>query len=72
MSYCQGQAQELALWGVQEELIKHFCEGVTARSAAQIVGMNRNTAILHYSKGQDPRLGARKRIVGQRPRDCYD
>jgi transposase len=36
--------------GVQEELIKYFCAGVTARSAAQIVGVNRNTAILFYHK----------------------
>jgi transposase len=36
--------------GVQEELIKYFCAGVTARSAAQIAGMNRNTAILFYHK----------------------
>ncbi len=37
--------------GVQEELIKYFCGGVTARSAAQIAGVNRNTAILFYHKG---------------------
>jgi transposase len=36
--------------GVQEELIKYFCMGVTARSAAQIAGVNRNTAILFYHK----------------------
>jgi transposase len=36
--------------GVQEELIKYFCAGVTARSAAQIAGVNRNTAILFYHK----------------------
>ena len=36
--------------GVQEELIKYFCGGVTARSAAEIAGVNRNTAILFYHK----------------------
>jgi transposase len=36
--------------GIQEELIKYFCMGVTARSAAQIAGVNRNTAILFYHK----------------------
>lgn len=35
---------------VQEELIKYFCGGVTARSAAEIAGVNRNTAILFYHK----------------------
>jgi transposase len=35
---------------VQEELIKYFCACVTARSAAQIAGVNRNTAILFYHK----------------------
>lgn len=36
--------------GVQEELIKYFCGGVTARAAAEISGVNRNTAILLYHK----------------------
>ena len=36
--------------GVQEELIKYFCGGVTARAAAEISGVNRNTAILFYHK----------------------
>lgn len=38
------------MWGVQEELIKYFCGGVSARSAAEISGVNRNTAILFYHK----------------------
>jgi transposase len=36
--------------GVQEELIKYFCAGVTARAAAEVSGVNRNTAILFYHK----------------------
>lgn len=36
--------------GIQEELIKYFCAGVTARSAAEVSGVNRNTAILFYHK----------------------
>jgi transposase len=36
--------------GVQEELIKYFWAGVTARLAAQIAGVNPNTAILFYHK----------------------
>ena len=36
--------------GVQEELIKYFCGGVTARAAAEISRVNRNTAILFYHK----------------------
>ena len=36
--------------GSQEELIKYFCGGVTARAAAEISGVNRNTAILFYHK----------------------
>lgn len=35
---------------VQEELIKYFCAGVTARAAAEVSGINRNTAILFYHK----------------------
>ena len=34
--------------GVQEELIKYFCGGVTARAAAEISGVNRNTAASAY------------------------
>jgi transposase len=35
---------------IQNELIKYFCAGVTARSAAQLTGVNRNTAILFFHK----------------------
>jgi transposase len=35
---------------IQIELIKYFCAGVTARSAAQMAGINRNTAILFFHK----------------------
>ena len=36
--------------GVQEELIKYFCGGVTARAAGEISSVNRNTAILFHHK----------------------
>ena len=35
---------------VQEELIKYFCAGVSARTAAALAGVNRNTALLFYHK----------------------
>ena len=35
---------------IQIELIKYFCAGTTARSAAQLSGINRNTAILFFHK----------------------
>ena len=35
---------------IQIELIKYFCAGVPARSAAQLTGVNRNTAILFFHK----------------------
>lgn len=35
---------------IQIELIKYFCAGATARSAAELTGVNRNTAILFYRK----------------------
>ena len=35
---------------IQIELIKYFCAGVTARSAAQMTGINRNTAVLFFHK----------------------
>ncbi len=35
---------------IQKELIKYFCAGVTARSAAQLTGVNRNTAVLFFHK----------------------
>ena len=36
--------------GMQEELIKYFCAGVSARAAAEVSGVNRNTAVLFYHK----------------------
>ncbi len=35
---------------IQIELIKYFCAGATARSAAELSGVNRNTAILFFHK----------------------
>ncbi len=35
---------------IQQELIKYFCAGVTARSAAELTGVNRNTSILFFHK----------------------
>ena len=35
---------------IQEELIKQFVAGAPARTAAELVGVNRNTAILYYHK----------------------
>ena len=35
---------------IQIELIKYFCAGATARSAAELVDVNRNTAVLFYHK----------------------
>ena len=35
---------------IQIELIKYFCAGATARSAAELSGINRNTAILFFHK----------------------
>lgn len=35
---------------IQIELLKYFCTGTTARSAAGLVGVNRNTAILFFHK----------------------
>ena len=35
---------------IQNELLKYFCAGVTARSAAELTGVNRNTAILFFHK----------------------
>lgn len=42
----------------QEELIKYFCAGVSARSAAEVSGVNRNTAILFYHKLREVILAA--------------
>ena len=35
---------------IQIELIKYFAAGVTARSAAQLTGINRNSAVLFFHK----------------------
>ena len=35
---------------IQVELLKYFCAGTTARSAAELAGVNRNTAILFFHK----------------------
>ena len=35
---------------IQRELIKHFVAGASARSAAELCGVNRNTAILYFHK----------------------
>jgi len=35
---------------IQVELLKYFCAGTTARSAAELTGVNRNTAILFFHK----------------------
>ncbi len=35
---------------IQKELIKYFCAGATARSAAGLSGVNRNTSILFFHK----------------------
>jgi len=35
---------------IQTELIKYFCAGATARSAAELSGVNRNTAVLFFHK----------------------
>jgi transposase len=35
---------------IQLELIKYFCAGVTARSAAELTGVNRHTATLFFHK----------------------
>ena len=35
---------------IQLELLKYFCAGTTARSAAELTGVNRNTAILFFHK----------------------
>ena len=35
---------------IQIELIKYFCAGSTARSASELTGVNRNTAVLFFHK----------------------
>ena len=36
--------------GTQKRLLEHFVAGTPARSAAELVGVNRNTATLYYRK----------------------
>ncbi len=38
------------LTSIQIELIKYFCAGVTARSAAELTGISRNSSILFFHK----------------------
>lgn len=38
---------------IQEDLIKQFVAGTTARAAAELVGVNRNTATLYFRKLQE-------------------
>ena len=47
---------------IQIELIKYFCAGVTARSAAELSGVNRNTAILFFHKLRE---AIHDKIVGE-------
>ena len=35
---------------LQQELVRLFVAGVSARTAAELVGVNRNTAILYFHK----------------------
>ena len=35
---------------IQQALMQHFVAGASARSAAEICGVNRNTAILYFHK----------------------
>src|SRR5271168_2845464 len=35
---------------IQRQLVAHFAAGVTARTAAQVAGVNRRTAILYFHK----------------------
>ena len=36
--------------GIQKRLLEHFIAGTPARSTAELVGVNRNTAPLYYRK----------------------
>ena len=36
--------------GIQQELVRHFVAGTSVRSAAELCGVNRNTAILYFHK----------------------
>ncbi len=35
---------------IQQELVRHFVAGTSVRSAAELCGVNRNTAILYFHK----------------------
>ena len=35
---------------IQKRLLEQFAAGVSARTAAELVGINRNTAILYFHK----------------------
>ena len=37
-------------WYKQNKLIEHFVSGTTARCAAELVGVNRNTAAYYYMR----------------------
>lgn len=37
-------------WAVQRRLIEHFVSGSTARTAAWLVGVNKNTAALYFQR----------------------
>jgi transposase len=50
----------------QRRLIEHFVAGTTARTAAELVGVNRNTATLYYLK---PREVIAERIAHESPFD---
>ena len=36
--------------GIQQELVRHFVAGASVQSAAELCGVNRNTAILYFHK----------------------
>jgi transposase len=37
-------------WAQQERLIEHFVAGTTARTAASLVGVNKNTATFYFHR----------------------
>lgn len=48
----------------QRRLIEHFVAGTPARTAAELVGVNRNTATLYYHKLRET---IAERIAGESP-----
>ena len=50
----------------QRRLIEHFVAGTPARTAAELAGVNRNTATLHYRKLRET---IAERIAGESPFD---